>query len=107
AAIWNTFITSSNEKVHTVGIITTEANTWMKPLHERMPVILDEAQELLWLNPSIQDESMLANVLLPHPKDDMYKYPVSKQINSPKFDQVDCIKDLNQASERENKSHEL
>lgn len=96
AAIWNTYITSNQEKVHTVGIITTEANTWMKQVHERMPVILDEDQERIWLTPSIQDESMLVNVLLPHPKDDLYKYPVTKQINSPKFDTIDCIKDLNQ-----------
>lgn len=97
AAIWNTYIASNNEKIHTVGIITTESNEFMKKIHERMPVILNEENEALWLNPNIQDETMLVNVLLPNLTHEMYKYPVSKQINSPKFNTVDCLKELSQS----------
>jgi putative SOS response-associated peptidase YedK len=41
----------TGEVLETCTIRTTEANELMRPLHDRMPVILDAAAENLWLDP--------------------------------------------------------
>jgi putative SOS response-associated peptidase YedK len=96
AAIWSTFTTQSGEKVHTVGIITKEANPFMKEIHERMPVILNDKDEGNWLNPSIQDEKSLIEILYPKSDVPLHKYKVSKQVNSPTFNSFACIEELKQ-----------
>ncbi len=42
--------------VETCTILTTEANSMMAPLHDRMPVILDRDQYSFWLDSSFQDK---------------------------------------------------
>ena len=84
------------EKVHTVGIITKEANPFMKEIHERMPVILNDKHEGNWLNPSIQDEKSLIEILYPKSDVPLHKYKVSKQVNSPTFNSIACIEELKQ-----------
>lgn len=60
-------------------IITTEANGMMQPLHDRMPVILDERDHDRWLDTD-QD---VQDLLRPAPVDLLEAYPVSTKVNSP------------------------
>ena len=45
--------------VETCTIVTTEANDFMKPLHDRMPVILDPKDYDRWLGPSQEPASVV------------------------------------------------
>jgi putative SOS response-associated peptidase YedK len=74
--------------IRSFTIITTEANALIRPIHERMPVILTAESEKLWLDPSIEDPEKL---LIAYPHDDLEIYPVSKLVNSWKIDSPDCI----------------
>lgn len=66
----------------TCAIITCEPNELMETIHNRMPVILTEHGEKVWMDPEAPpDEAM--TVLQPYPADLMDAYPVSKAVNSP------------------------
>ena len=70
------------------GIVTTEANDFLRPLHPRMPVILPETHRATWLDPDASPES-LKNFLAPAAEDLLRYYPVSKRVNSARIDEPD------------------
>ncbi len=91
AGIWNTYRRANGVHVHTVAIITTTANKPMRKIHERMPVILDEAQQERWLDTSIKTEAQIKTLLKPYPDEALDMYPVSMHVNSPIHDDKLCI----------------
>lgn len=90
AGIHETWVSPGGEEVATCAIITTGPNEVMKPIHDRMPVILGDNYHDVWLDPSLGQEEALS-LLKPYPDDDMEAYPVSTLVNSPKNDSPDCI----------------
>lgn len=66
------------------AILTTEANDFMKPIHTRMPVILDEKNEEAWLNPSTQDQAHIRPFLIPCANERLQAVAVSTLVNSPR-----------------------
>jgi len=56
-----------------------------------MPVILETADESVWLNGGSVDE--LQNVCDPYPSEDMRAYPVSKRVNNPENDSPDILEE--------------
>jgi putative SOS response-associated peptidase YedK len=75
-------------------IITTNANNKLKPLHDRMPVILSPEDEGFWLDPENRDLDKLKYLLRPRGDEEISLYPVSDRVNSPKNDTEDCIKPI-------------
>ena len=68
-------------------ILTTDAGAATRHLHDRMPVILDEAAMLLWTD--------CGEVHMPADLDDrVHLTPVSPQMNSPHYKEPDCIAPL-------------
>ncbi|MFD2246654.1 SOS response-associated peptidase [Pontibacter ruber] len=83
AGLWDEWLDKNTEEVlHTYTIITTEANDLVKPIHDRMPVILSPEAEELWLNEHKAQEDLLS-LLKPFKAEDMKAYPVSPLVNSP------------------------
>jgi putative SOS response-associated peptidase YedK len=91
AGLFTTYIKSDGTKLHTVTLITTEANQLMKKVHDRMPVILSDENQAIWLDPSVTDVKILNKVLMPYPSDLMEMYQVSKKVNVSSYDDKDCI----------------
>ena len=73
-----------------VAIITTDANEILKPIHNRMPVILDPQDYAAWLDPS-SSAAKLSGLLGPCPDDVLTGYPVGQYVNSPKNEGLPCI----------------
>lgn len=90
AGLWDLW-QSGDEKLKTFTIITTLPNELMKPIHNRMPVILSESSESRWLDPEITDPDYILPLLKPYPTDDMECFKVSTIVNSPKNDTSDCV----------------
>ena len=65
--------------IESCTIITTEANDTLQPLHDRMPVILDEQDHDRWLDSDADAEALLR----PAPDELLETYPVSTQVNKP------------------------
>jgi putative SOS response-associated peptidase YedK len=76
------------EALFSFTILTTAANDPVRPLHDRMPVILDPADHATWLDPSDPGGAAL---LRPYPGGDLEAQPVSTRVNSPRHDDPSCI----------------
>ncbi len=83
AGLWDEWLDKgTGEILYTYTIITTEANDIVKPIHDRMPVILSAEAEELWLDENEKQEDLLS-LLKPYPSAEMTVYPVSPLVNSP------------------------
>lgn len=85
AGLWERW-TKGSEPIDSCTILTTEANEVMRPIHDRMPVILDPQDYGLWLDPRVVSEETLRPLLAPAPSGDIIAFPVSKRVNSPAND---------------------
>ncbi len=94
AGLWEHWEGSDGSNVDSCTVITTEPNELMRPLHNRMPVILRPEYFDRWLDPSIQDAESLQPLLGAYPADDMTAYPVSTHVNQPSHDTARCIEPL-------------
>lgn len=86
---------TTGEELQTCTIITTEANDVLKPVHERMPVILKADDYEEWLDEDLKDTMKLGKLLVPYSAKEMESYPVSKAVNLPDNDSEELIKDIN------------
>ena len=59
----------TGELVESYTIITTAANAFMAPIHDRMPVILGECDWTAWLDPDMSNPMLLQSMLVPCPDD--------------------------------------
>lgn len=80
AGIWDEYETEDGQLEHTFLILTTLPNQSVAEIQDRMPVILDKANEARWLDKTAT-ESDLLSMLKPYPDDKMMAYPVSPMIN--------------------------
>lgn len=74
----------------TCVVLTTEANTLMQPVHNRMPVLLDPESARLWLQPETHPETLKA-ILQPCPSRDLRCHPVSERVNRANNEGADLI----------------
>ena len=93
AGLWRT-IDIDAKKTLSAGIITTAANEVVAPIHDRMPVILDEGDLDLWLDPAAKDFDALHALLDPFPAPGMRAYAVSDAVNNSRNDVSACIAPL-------------
>jgi putative SOS response-associated peptidase YedK len=96
AALWEVWRDKANpdaEPLRTCVIITTAANDLMKPIHDRMPVILDPADWDTWLDLGT-DLDTLQRLLVPTPAGDLEAYPVSTQVNNVRNDSPELLDPL-------------
>jgi putative SOS response-associated peptidase YedK len=71
AGLYETWMSPDNLPIKTCTIITTESNELIKPIHDRMPVIVLKEKEGTWIDKGIQDKEVLKAVLKPYPAEDM------------------------------------
>jgi putative SOS response-associated peptidase YedK len=71
AGLYETWMSPENKPVKTCTIITIDANDLLKPIHDRMPVIVPKDKEDLWMDPGAPDPRELAAVLKPYPAEEM------------------------------------
>jgi len=91
AGLYENWISPGGENIRTCTIITTEPNEIMRPIHDRMPVIVPKDQEDRWLDPDCQDLETLLPILRPYPAEEMETCQVSSLVNSPANDAPECI----------------
>ena len=77
--------------VESCAILTTEANELVRPVHDRVPVILPRQHWAAWLDPTLQEAGELVPLLRPYPADAMRAYPVGALVSNPKNDGPECL----------------
>lgn len=80
------------EPLLTYTIITTEASSSIRALHERMPVILSREDEEVWLDPGMKNTERLLGLLRPYPDTQISAYRVGREVNSPTNDRAELIR---------------
>ena len=100
AGLWEHWEGADGSMLESCTLLTTQPNDLLKPLHNRMPVILHPQNYDLWLDPEVQQADPLKSLLHPFPPDNMDAYPVSRWVNSPNNDDSKCIQPLPQAEEQ-------
>ncbi len=93
AGLWERF-GEGDAEIQSCAILTTEANSLLASLHDRMPVILPPDKYDIWLDPEIEDRTLLESLLTPFDSGEMRAYRVSKTVNRPTNDTPQCIQPL-------------
>ena len=86
AGLWDTWRDQQGDAVTSCTIITTVANDLLRPIYDRMPVILQRGQEDLWLDHDVREPDILREALIPYNPGAMETYEVSTLVNSPAND---------------------
>ncbi len=95
AGLFDNWKDRDGNELKTFTIITTDANNTLKPIHDRMPVILKQEFEEKWLDMKIQNSDLLAEMLKPYPDDQMVAYSVSSEVNNPENDSPELTRKIN------------
>jgi len=74
-------------------ILTTESNELIRPLHDRMPVILPEDRYKNWLDPDEQDAQALKAMLRPFDPSKMMARKVNPYVNKSGNEGPQCLND--------------
>jgi putative SOS response-associated peptidase YedK len=89
----------TGDNVDSCTILTTVANALLKPVHDRMPVVLDEKAWNTWLDPKVKDAEELKSLLKPAPAKRLAMHPVSRRVNSPRNDDASLIEPVEEGEE--------
>lgn len=92
AGLYDIWKDAEGYEVKTFTILTVQPNSLVSAIHNRMPAILKEEDEEIWLDPQIQDPATLLPLLAPFNPAEMEAYPVSTAVNSARNEGKELIK---------------
>jgi putative SOS response-associated peptidase YedK len=83
AGLWAGWHDPDTDQVRrTFTIITTTPNELVRPIHNRMPVVLGPEAWDQWLDPALPDVAELNGLLVPAPDGGLEVYPVGPAVNN-------------------------
>lgn len=92
AGLWERWTRPSDGKsLDTFTIVTTTANAAMRPLHDRMPVILAPTDYAAWLSADTVPDQAQA-LIQPCPEAMLAAYPVSTAVGNVRNDRPELIR---------------
>ncbi len=91
AGLWEAWEGADHSSLESCTILTTEANELVRPVHDRMPVIVAPEDYARWLDPVAQQPASVLPLLRPYPSELMETYAVSTRVNSPARDDEGCV----------------
>lgn len=83
--------------IESCTIIVTDANELVRPIHDRMPVILSDEAAERWLDPEQRDPAALTELLRPADPAEMRLHPVSRAVNNARNDGPELLEPLREA----------
>ncbi|MGB3097155.1 MAG: SOS response-associated peptidase [Candidatus Deferrimicrobiaceae bacterium] len=92
--IWESWEVAGGEVVLSCALLTTGPNDLLRPIHDRMPVIIAPRDFELWLSPEVKDSQALVPLFRPYPHAEMTAFPVGMAVNNPKTDAPGLIEPL-------------
>lgn len=91
AGLWERWTRPADEEViDSFTIVTTAANDLMRPLHDRMPVILAPEAVASWLDPASEPDA-LSDLLGPCPDELLALHPVTRAVGNVRNEGRDLI----------------
>ncbi|MBF0194860.1 MAG: SOS response-associated peptidase [Magnetococcales bacterium] len=89
--LWESWKGSDGSVVETFTVLTTEPNEIMKPIHKRMPLIIDHNNFNIWLDNEVCKTSAIDKLLSPYQAQDMQAIVVNSFVNNARNEGPGCI----------------
>lgn len=96
AGLWERWRDPQGETLHSCAIVTVDANDVLRPIHDRMPVILDASGREAWLDPERSTDELIA-LLRPY-AGELDAYEVSRLVNKAANDGPECFEPVRPAT---------
>ncbi|MEO1059620.1 MAG: SOS response-associated peptidase, partial [Actinomycetota bacterium] len=77
--------------LHSLTIVTTAANDTMRPVHDRMPVLLEPDQWARWLDPELRDTAQLVDLFDLSADRSLTMHSVSTEVNNVRNNRAELI----------------
>ena len=97
AGLWSVWRDPDGNRVPSCAIITTAANELLRPIHDRMPVVLPKELEEFWLDASVEDAPTLTGIMASCPAGAMEAFEVSRLVNSVANDEPEVVAPVGEA----------
>lgn len=81
--------------IDSFAIVTTDASDRLRPIHDRMPVVLDPADWERWIDGPAE---AVAGLLRPAPEDAFVAYPVSSRVGNVRNDDPELLAEATSAA---------
>ncbi len=81
AGLWETWNSKEGEGIESCCIITTAANSFMEPIHDRMPATLNPEQWPLWLSQQEHFPDKLLPLICSQESKSIQAWPVTRELN--------------------------
>jgi putative SOS response-associated peptidase YedK len=94
AGLWERWSDPAGTALNSFTILTTDANSLVSGIHDRMPVIVKPEDYDLWLDPGMTDPAGVADLLKPFDARLMKKYPVGTRVGNADNDDPEIIKEI-------------
>ncbi|GAB6990100.1 SOS response-associated peptidase [Paenibacillus pini] len=94
AGLYDEWKSPAGDTIRSCTIITTKPNDIVQDVHDRMPVILDDAGVSNWLDQEITNKDLLLELLIPYSGDRMISYAVSKEVGNVRNVDSGLIKEI-------------
>lgn len=94
AALWDSWRPtrgSDDGRLVSTVIVTTSANDVLRPIHDRMPVVLPPSAWDAWLDPGNHDVEALLRLLVPAPDPLLEAVPVSSAVGNVRNDGPELV----------------
>lgn len=98
-ALWEQWTPKDNPgatPLLTCCVITTDANEWLQPIQDRMPLLIDADDCARWLDPKTPADEV-QSFMVPRAANDLYSYRVSNWVNAPAHDDARCVMPISEA----------
>ena len=93
AGLWEAWHGPEDWPVETCALLTTEANAVVRPVHDRMPVLLGVSDLDRWLSPDAAPADLLS-LLRPAPDEALTALAVGPFVNSARREGPGCVEPL-------------
>ncbi len=94
AGIWDQWKGSDGRHIESCAIVTTEPNSLVGALHDRMPVCLQPDEAIRWIETAEASAPGLASLLRPAPDPLLECFRVDPRMNSVRVDDPACLAPL-------------
>ena len=91
AGLWDRLESGEGNALESCLVLTTEANGVVRPIHDRMPVILDPSSYADWLTGVTGTASQLLGDLKTLPEELLVNYAVSSLVNRAGVEDARCL----------------
>ena len=91
AGLWEHWQDADGNEIESCTVLVREANAQVRPVHERMPVVIGPETFDLWLDIHAQKPQPLETLLAAQQPPELEIYPVGRAVNSPRNDNASLL----------------